>query len=173
MDYLRFTPSMLDPNSFAFSNFANQPPGYYTPTPGGMNTIYHPQAGDLHTPGGYTMGLGTPLSMPKSEPGEAAGLASRVSVAAFQPQNLVPHMLQNQHSFDFQGVQQTPHSQQSYAPHQFSQQQAIFEPFHDQQNLDAKMPDYSVDVEMQEQQALEPFDQSSIDLPIGRGPPEK
>lgn len=28
-----FTPSLLDPNSFAFSQFANQPPQYYTPTP--------------------------------------------------------------------------------------------------------------------------------------------
>src|SRR3954463_7789634 len=66
----RFTPSLLDPNSFAFSNFANQPPGYYTPTPGGTNTLYHNQAGDLHTPGmGIGMGLGTPLSLPTSTDG--------------------------------------------------------------------------------------------------------
>ncbi|KAF7507297.1 hypothetical protein GJ744_010731 [Endocarpon pusillum] len=50
-DHWRFTPSVMDPNSFAFSTFANQPPGYYTPTPGGLNTLYHSQAGDLHTPG--------------------------------------------------------------------------------------------------------------------------
>ena len=31
----RFTPSLLDPNSSAFAAFAAQPPGYYTPTPGG------------------------------------------------------------------------------------------------------------------------------------------
>src|SRR5579871_1810425 len=66
----RFTPSLLDPNSFAFSAFANQPPGYYTPTPGGTNTLYHNQAGDLHTPGmGIGMGLGTPLSLPTSADG--------------------------------------------------------------------------------------------------------
>lgn len=62
-DHWRFTPSLMDPNSFAFSSFANQPPGYYTPTPGGVNTLYHSQAGDLHTPG-MGMHLGTPLSLP-------------------------------------------------------------------------------------------------------------
>jgi len=62
-DHWRFTPSLMDPTSFAFSAFANQPPGYYTPTPGGFTTVYHNQAGDLHTPG---MGLNTPLSLPHS-----------------------------------------------------------------------------------------------------------
>ena len=33
----RFTPSLLDPNSSPFAAFANQPPGYYTPTPGGSS----------------------------------------------------------------------------------------------------------------------------------------
>lgn len=33
--HFRFTPSLLDPNSSAFAAFAAQPPGYYTPTPGG------------------------------------------------------------------------------------------------------------------------------------------
>ena len=35
----RFTPSLLDPNSSAFVAFAAQPPGYYTPTPGGSSTL--------------------------------------------------------------------------------------------------------------------------------------
>lgn len=58
----RFTPSLMDPNSVAFMSFANQPPGYYTPTPGGMTTLYHSSAGDLHTP---TLGLNltTPISL--------------------------------------------------------------------------------------------------------------
>lgn len=65
----RFTPSLLDPNSFAFTTLANQPPGYYTPTPGGTNTLYHSQAGDLHTPSlGILGGLVTPISVPTSEP---------------------------------------------------------------------------------------------------------
>lgn len=67
-DPWRFTPSLLDPGAFSFTNFTNQAPGYYTPTPGGTNTLYHPQAGDLHTPTlGLGMGLGTPLSLPNSE----------------------------------------------------------------------------------------------------------
>ena len=37
----RFTPSLLDPNSSAFAAFANQPPGYYTPTPGGSTYGLH------------------------------------------------------------------------------------------------------------------------------------
>lgn len=61
------TPSFLDPNSHSFNAFANQMPGYYTPTPGGTNTLYHSSAGDLHTPGFSMGGLGTPLSMPTSE----------------------------------------------------------------------------------------------------------
>lgn len=61
---LRFTPSLMDPNSFQFMALANQPPGYYTPTPGGMTTIYHHQAGDLHTPLGYN--LVTPTSIPNT-----------------------------------------------------------------------------------------------------------
>ncbi|KAI9788087.1 MAG: hypothetical protein M1816_007219 [Peltula sp. TS41687] len=68
----RFTPSLLDPNSFAFTSFANQPPGYYTPTPGGTNTLYHSQAGDLHTPS-MGIGVGTPLSLPTTESGVHVG----------------------------------------------------------------------------------------------------
>lgn len=62
----RFTPSMFDTN-FTFGSFLNGPPGYYTPTPGGMNTVYHNHtAGDLHTPG-MAFQLGTPLSMPMAD----------------------------------------------------------------------------------------------------------
>ena len=62
----RFTPSMFDSN-FSFGSFVNGPPGYYTPTPGGLNTVYHNHtAGDLHTPG-MAFQLGTPLSMPMTD----------------------------------------------------------------------------------------------------------
>jgi len=37
----RLTPSLLDPNSTAFAAFAAQPPGYYTPTPGGSSLGFH------------------------------------------------------------------------------------------------------------------------------------
>lgn len=66
-------------------------PGYYTPTPGGTNTYYHSHhAGDLHTPNGFHMGLGTPLSMPTSEAGLASGQAP-IPIHAFNPQQTHLH----------------------------------------------------------------------------------
>ena len=107
----------MDPNSQHFNMFANQMSGYYTPTPGGHSTLYHPQAGDLHTPG-LGMGLGTPLSLPTSEGALNAGH----QVAAF-------HHYQNHH------MQQAPpfasvnpfhmHQQTGFPPHQFSHQPAF------------------------------------------------
>lgn len=103
----------MDPNSFSFSNFANAPPGYYTPTPGGTNTIYHNRAGDLHTPTmGLGMGLGTPLSMPTSEgptmqPGQAM-----MEMSGFQ--NLHPHQFHH-----FNHFIQTAPPQPSFAPSSF------------------------------------------------------
>ncbi|KAI9723670.1 MAG: hypothetical protein M1812_000970 [Candelaria pacifica] len=104
----RFTPSMLDPESFAFTSFANQPPGYYTPTPGGT-TLYHNQAGDLHTPG-MGIGIGTPLSLPTSEAGIHAGIT--VDMHDFQ-----------HHHFD----NLDPFAQSdSFAPSQFLHQDSGF-----------------------------------------------
>ena len=121
-DSWRFTPSIMDPNSYAFSAFANQPPGYYTPTPGGFGTLYHPQAGDLHTPG---MGMNTPLSLPHS----IHGLHAQDQLMHLQHFN--PHFLQHhgQHPFQemFQHHQPPVHpsaqQQQTYAPQQFLQHQ--------------------------------------------------
>ncbi|KAI9833870.1 MAG: hypothetical protein M1826_006393 [Phylliscum demangeonii] len=67
-DSWRFTPSFLDPHSFAFASLANQPPGYYPPTPGGSDPLYPRPAGDLHSPS-MAIGLGTPLSLPTSAGG--------------------------------------------------------------------------------------------------------
>ncbi|KAK3677235.1 hypothetical protein LTR78_002773 [Recurvomyces mirabilis] len=108
------TPSMMDPNSHSFNMFANQMPGYYTPTPGGTNTLYHSQAGDLHTPGFVMGGLGTPLSMPTSEGGLHAGHAHAFN--AFHPD--MPHQMQHQ---QFQNVDPF-HVQQQHAfpPHHFT-----------------------------------------------------
>jgi hypothetical protein len=61
---LQFTPSLMDPNSFQFMTPPNKPPGYYTPAPGGMTTIYHHQAGDLHTPLRYN--IVTPIFIPNT-----------------------------------------------------------------------------------------------------------
>ncbi|KAJ9499493.1 hypothetical protein H2202_005076 [Exophiala xenobiotica] len=119
-DAWRFTPSLMDPNSFAFSAFANQPPGYYTPTPGGFGTLYHPQAGDLHTPG---MGMNTPLSMPHSVH------ALHAHDPMMQLQHFNPHLLHQTHPFHDPFHQQAqmhvppPQQQQTYAPQQFLQHQ--------------------------------------------------
>ena len=115
-DSWRLTPSFMDPNSFAFTSFANQPPGYYTPTPGGVNTLYHSQAGDLHTPG-MGMHLGTPLSMPHT--GQSLQpLESGVNMQPFQP-----HMINHHPHFHNPFVQQQPAQQQAFAPSQFLQHQ--------------------------------------------------
>ncbi|OLN94214.1 Grainyhead-like protein 2-like protein [Colletotrichum chlorophyti] len=117
----RFTPSLLDPNSFSFTNFANAPPGYYTPTPGGTNTIYHPQAGDLHTPTlGLGMGLGTPLSMPTSEGAMHSGPAM-MDLAGYQ--GMHPQQFQ-QH---FNPFAPAPAPQQSFAPSTFVHQDTGYE----------------------------------------------
>lgn len=109
-DQWKFTPSLMDPNSFAFSTFANQPPGYYTPTPGGVNTLFHSQAGDLHTPG-MGMHVGTPLSLAQS--GNALSAASmNVPLQHYQA-----HMLQ---THPFEAVTNYA-PQQVFAPSSFLQ----------------------------------------------------
>ncbi|KAI9147832.1 Grainyhead-like protein [Paramyrothecium foliicola] len=116
----RFTPSLLDPNSFSFNAFANAPPGYYTPTPGGTNTIFHPQAGDLHTPTlGLVPGLGTPLSMQTSgEPMQPTGPA--MDMTGLQP--IPAHQYHQFHPF-----MQAPPPQQAFAPSSFVHQDTGYE----------------------------------------------
>lgn len=152
-DQWRFTPSMLDPNSFAFTNFANQPPGYYTPTPGGTNTLYHSQAGDLHTPG-FSMGLGTPLSMPTSEGPFHPGHAANAPMHGFAAQGIAPHLFHNPNPFAFQ----QPHAQhpQAFAPHQFSHHPSTFESFEPHRE-EPKPEEMRLDVEMAEHSPVMPF----------------
>ncbi|KAL1602733.1 hypothetical protein SLS60_006154 [Paraconiothyrium brasiliense] len=149
----RFTPSLLDPNSFAFTTFANQPPGYYTPTPGGTNTLYHSQAGDLHTPG-FSFGLGTPLSLPTSEAGLHAGqTAPTTQLHGFNPHALgTHHHFTNQNPFAMQ-AQHAP----AFAPHQFTHQPSVFEQQHAplaQTHENSPMDNIVPDIEMQEQSPL-------------------
>jgi hypothetical protein len=119
----RFTPSLLDPSSMAFAAFVNQTPGYYTPTPGGTNTVYHNMAGDLHTPH-LGIGVGTPLSMPTSD--GAMHSISAVDLHSFAPQSM--HSNQFQHFNPFQSQHQ---QQQSFAPHHFTQHHDMFSHMHD------------------------------------------
>ena len=89
----------MDINSFSFSAFANQPPGYYTPTPGGMNTVYHNQAaGDLHTPG-MAFHLGTPLSLPMADGSLHAGTSFDVH-QGFNPEMFQAQAFHNTNPFN-------------------------------------------------------------------------
>lgn len=111
----RFTPSLMDPNTFSFAGFGNAPSGYYTPTPGGSNTLFHHQAGDLHTPLqiGAPGGLGTPLSMPTSGDVIHPG-TTMMDVGGFQA--LPPHQL---HHFNPFIQAPPPPQQQTFAPSSF------------------------------------------------------
>lgn len=110
------TPSVMDPNSHTFNMFANQMPGYYTPTPGGTNTLYHHQAGDLHTPS-FGFGLGTPLSLPTSENALHAGQQA----AAFH--GFHPQLHQHVHPASFHNVNPFHVQHQSgFPPHHFTHQ---------------------------------------------------
>lgn len=107
---------MMDPNSQNFNMFANQMPGYYTPTPGGNTALYHNQAGDLHTPG-FGMGLGTPLSLPTSEGALHAGhqAAAFHGFHAHLPQHIQHQPFHNIDPFHM-------HQQDGFPPHQFTHQ---------------------------------------------------
>lgn len=115
----RFTPSMLDNNSYAFASFANQPPDCFTPTLGvNMSAITHNQAGDLHTPG-LGFGLGTPLSISNSE--GRTNPASAIDMQGFHPHLLHSHTFQNANSFA---------QPQSFAPSSFMHQDSGYETMH-------------------------------------------
>lgn len=109
------TPSMMDPNSQQFDMFAQM--GTFMPTPGGNPTMYHPRAGDLHTPNNFSMGLGTPLSLPTSEGALHAGhqAAAFNSFHAHIPQHVSQQPLQNLNPWHM-------HQQPSYPPQHFTQQ---------------------------------------------------
>ena len=124
-DGYRFTPSMMDPNSLAFSTFANQSPSYYTPaTLSGANAFYHSQAGDLHTPG-MGMSFGTPLSPPQS----ANTLCTTNMNASLSHHD--PELLQAHH-FEHTATYQNPQlfASSSFLQHQDSGYEAISPPNH-------------------------------------------
>ncbi|KAI5793849.1 CP2 transcription factor-domain-containing protein [Peziza echinospora] len=86
----RFTPSLLDPNSSAFADFANQPPAYYTPTSGVSNHTLNNHMNELPTPNGG-IGIGAALSM-----GNGITLPPQTSSdLSYAPQTLHPHQFHN------------------------------------------------------------------------------
>jgi hypothetical protein len=99
-----------------------------------MNTLYHNQAGDLHTPGmGIGMGLGTPLSMPNSADGPHASTMMDMSGVFghhMPPQfhNYSPfghHQPQQLHHHHHH--QQQHHEQTAFAPSSFLHQDTGYE----------------------------------------------
>lgn len=131
-ELFKFTPSLMDPNSFSFANFANAPPGYYTPTPGGNNTLYHPQAGDLHTPSlALGMGIGTPLSMPTTEGAHMHATTAMMDMSGYHHgMHQQPHPQQHQfhpHAQFHHPFIQPPQPQQSFAPSTFVHQDTGYE----------------------------------------------
>ncbi|EDN06084.1 predicted protein [Histoplasma mississippiense (nom. inval.)] len=62
-DHWRYTPSIMDPKSYAFTSLANEASTYYTATPTGMGMLCHTQVPDLSTPG-MNLNLLSPLSTP-------------------------------------------------------------------------------------------------------------
>lgn len=156
------TPSVLDPNSHSFNSFANQLPGYYTPTPGGTNTLFHPQAGDLHTPG--ILGLGTPLSMPTSEHALHVGQ---------QPNgmHLFPPQMHQMHHDQFNNLNPFQmHHQQTFPPHNFQHQPPMFEQM-EARNTDSPMADVNFDVEMPNQPSDLIFPSQSLNNGVLTAPP--
>ena len=139
----------MDPNSFAFTNFVNQAPGYYTPTPGGQNTLYHSTAGDLHTPA-FTMGLGTLLSNPTSE-------------ASLPPPPTVPtmHDISGMHAQHFHNAHQFS-MQQSFPPHHFSHSQPAFESLGSSVD-EAHMEDAGIDLDIQEDSPILTFNPRNLE----------
>ncbi|KAG9231041.1 CP2 transcription factor-domain-containing protein [Amylocarpus encephaloides] len=180
-DQWRFTPSLLDPNSFAFSNFANQLPGYYTPTLGGTSTLYHNQAGDLHTPGmGLGMGLGTPLSMPTSSDDVHASVT--MDMPGFgqhmppqfdgynpfsnprQHHHQPPHPLQNLHH---QQEQTQPPVQTSFAPSSFIHQDTGYETMeHDGSPADDERRMASMEASIQNHSPVMNFHPTDYDMAV-------
>ena len=112
---------MIDTQSFAFGGYPNPHPGYYTPTPGGTNTVFHNQAGDLHSVG-IGIGIPTPLSQPSTEDALHGGQPVAHPMSAF-PHPIDPHQYpQNSEGFDLS------QQHQAFAAPTFPHQADIYDP---------------------------------------------
>ncbi|KIN01035.1 hypothetical protein OIDMADRAFT_28740 [Oidiodendron maius Zn] len=161
-DPWRFTPSLLDPNSLAFTSFANQPPNYYTPPHGGNNALFHSQAGDLHTPGlGVSMGIDPPLSQAASVDGLPGGTMLDMSAFSHMPpqfQNYNPFGDPNQHP-------QHEHQQTSFAPSSFVRHDTGYETMEqDGSPLGDSGRMGSMDTGLQHQSPVVAFQPSTFDM---------
>ncbi|OAA73620.1 CP2 transcription factor [Cordyceps fumosorosea ARSEF 2679] len=120
-DPWRFTPSLLDPNSFAFTAFGHGNTGLFTPGIHGPPPLYQSQAGDLHTPTmAMLQGVTTPFGAPASL--EAMQSGAVMDPSAFHP---VPNQQINQQIPPFQPYLQVPG--QHFAPANFVQHDTGYE----------------------------------------------
>lgn len=118
-DHWRFTPSIMDPNSYAFTSLANQPSTYYTATPTGMGISCHSQVPDLSTPG-MTLNLLSPLSIPPATSAtDAAAMQSAIDMNSFH--SFPPHPANGVDSF---------HHPPPYTPSGFVNRDARYDPLH-------------------------------------------
>ncbi|KAJ3490521.1 hypothetical protein NLG97_g5762 [Lecanicillium saksenae] len=116
-DPWRFTPSLLDPNSFAFSAFGHGNAGLFTPGIHGPPQMYQSQAGDLHTPTmAMLQGVATPFGAP-------ASLEAMQSGAVMDPSAF--HTIPSQAIPPFQPYLQVPG--QAFAPASFAQHDTGYE----------------------------------------------
>ncbi|KAK0105977.1 hypothetical protein ONS95_004486 [Cadophora gregata] len=114
----RYTPPLLNSNSFLFAPFTGQLPGCFEPIAEGTSTLHYNEDADLPIPGvEMGMGLGMPLVLPTSEDGVHIGWMT--DRHCFPPQTAQPHEFYNFNLFD-------PH--QTFAPYYLSDQPPDVEP---------------------------------------------
>ncbi|KAI9777712.1 MAG: hypothetical protein M1839_008631 [Geoglossum umbratile] len=157
----RFTPSLLDPNSLAFATFANQPPGYYTPTPGGTNALYHSQAGDLHTPN-MGISVGAPLSLPTTTATGLHAVTPAAGVHDFTPQTIQSQQFHNFNPFA---------AHNSFVPGQFTEQPTGFESM-DASPDESPIRNISEDTSMQDDSPVMAFHPGHFDANMACLPPK-
>ncbi|RKF71578.1 putative cp2 transcription factor [Golovinomyces cichoracearum] len=158
----RFTPSLLDPNSFGFSPFASQPPGYYSPTPGSSSSQWQNQTIDVHTPGvNMSIGLQTPLSLSTSADTLPGG--PLLDMAAFN--NQLQPQFPNYNPFSHHSPEQQ-HQQNSFAPSSFLQhQESGFEVLdHQGSPIDDDVCLQNIDGNLQQHQSVISYKQTPFHL---------
>ena len=150
---------MLDSNSFNLS-ISNQPPGCFTPSQG-TSSMYHNQAGDLHTPN-MGFGLGTPLSLSACDGQLNPGSTSLTM------HGVHPHLVG---SSSIQAAAPFP-QQQSYAPSSFVHQIQGFEAMGGSHNVTPKQ-EIRMDLDPQREGNALPFPIRSFpsSMPTGAGQP--
>lgn len=116
-DPWRFTPSLLDPNSYAFAAFGHGNAGLFTPGIHGPQQMYQSQAGDLHTP---TMAMLQSVTTPFGAP---PSLEAMQSGAVMDP-SAFHHTMPSHAIHHFQPYLQVPG--QGFAP-SFAQQDTGYE----------------------------------------------